>query len=105
MSKQYFLSNRNFLAPRVYEKYQNQLKLLTNGEFCVGHPIVGELLLNGVYRVDGYLTDGIPPSYNILYNIIHYSIDPNTKNKKSRNFVAFHTPVFINPSWMHFPFA
>lgn len=104
MSKQYFSSNSILLAPRdsgyLYEKYQNQLKLLTNGEFNIGHPIVGELLPNGVYRVDGYLTHGIPPSSNILYNIIPYSIDPNAKNMNSQNFVAFHTPVFINPSWI-----
>lgn len=105
MSKQYFSSSRPLLAPPrdcgyLYEKYQNQVKLLSNGEFGVGHPIVGELLSTGTYRVDGYLTHGTIPSSNVLYNIIPNSIDPASKNQGPQNFVAFTTPVYINPFWI-----
>jgi hypothetical protein len=103
VSKHYFSTNKSLLAPPrdsgfLGENYQNSLKLLTKGEYGIGHPIVGELLPNGLYRVDGYLTHGKPPKANILYNVLPYSLDPYAKNKNPQHFVAFTSPVYINPS-------
>jgi len=109
ISKTWFHTSRSLLMPPrewsfVYEHHQNNIKLLTKGQFSPGHPLVGELLPDGTYRIDGYLTHGSSPNtkYN-LFNLIPFTINPKSSKQGPQTFVAFDKPVFINPSFVKKP--
>jgi len=46
-----------------YACYQNTIKGISESEFAIGHPVYDELLTDGFYHIDGYLTKS--PNYGV----------------------------------------
>lgn len=104
-SKNWFHTTRPTLyAPRtaamLQEQFENKLKIISSGKYNVGHPLIGEQMSDGTFRVDGFLTHGNPQgNYDLtLFNILPHSIN-NTLNKGPQHFIAFKQPLYINVSW------
>jgi len=73
-----------------YEIYQNVIKTASQNEFAVGHPVYGELLPDGSYRIDGYLTKSSNYGIKILSSpIITGKVGYN------QNAVPFSKPLII----------
>lgn len=109
--KQWTITKRSFsitkplLAPPrdvsyLRESYQNKLKILSNGDYGIGHPLIGEKLPDGTYRIDGYITHGSSPIPGCTYyGLLSKSIDPNALKTGPQNFVVFPEPIIIDPNW------
>jgi hypothetical protein len=74
----------------LYEGYHNPVKIASHYEFAVGYPIYGELLLDGTYRIDGYLIRNLSYSVNISANPVVMSKPGNNQNAVP---AAYVTPV------------
>lgn len=79
----------------LHERYQNPLKIASKYEFAVGHPVYGELLPDGSYRIDGFLTRN--PTYGV--NIAKTPILLN-KSGDNQNAVPFSTPVIVPANYV-----
>ena len=79
----------------VEEYFQNPLKIASNSEFAVGHPVYGEMLSDGTYRVDGFFTHG-PFGHQLLkFNILPWSKDP-----RAQNVVPLAKSIIVPGNWV-----
>lgn len=62
--------------------------------------MVGQLLPNGYFRIDGYLTHGSSPTLGSV-PLLPFTMDPNFIKQGSQNFIAFEKAVIIiNSTWL-----
>lgn len=82
----------------LHERYQNPLKVISQNEFAIGHPVYGELLPDGTYRIDGYFTRN--PNYGVKI-----PTTPIMANKagNNQNAVAFSTPLIVPATYVTLP--
>lgn len=82
----------------LYEGYHNPVKIASHNEFAVGHPVYGELLLDGTYRIDGYLTRKLSYGVNISANPIVMSKAGNNQNAVPFSKLLIVPAAYVTPA-------